>query len=154
MVKSKELMFFYTHSLLSKWGFADGNKLYSFVENITPTPDYPDWIPPEDFLVFADNLLEIVVRKFIMPKLLPRKITLIRICGHNPVRAKTLDGEPVDHYRRYKDPFPVRCIEIEKGTILQEALKLRRNPDYLQQVRKDYPDTGQEKKETKTKDES
>jgi hypothetical protein len=123
---------FLTASLQSKWGFDDGHVLTPLVEDNFPEVEarfnyeVEHDIPFRESygLNFFDDLLEIIVRKYILPRI-PNSITLKRVVGHNPVRAATIDGELVDDYR-YP---PVKAlepdyIEVHETAIIEEGTKL------------------------------
>jgi hypothetical protein len=76
-------------SLLSKWGFSDGD-----------APEaYLDWLD-ERGLPYPDNwhgLLRILVRTRLMPHV-REDVVLVNIeTTHNPIRAHTVNGREVDH---------------------------------------------------------
>lgn len=147
-MKDRETLLFLSEDLLHKWGFRDGDILRSIVkENI---PEYNMMlekeitldIPPKDChaLYFADRCLEIIIRKYILPQI-PQKIVLKRIVGHNPVRAKTINGEPVDDYQ-YPPKIKIKpeFFEIPIKLIVEEARKLWENPQYFEVILNEFPD--------------
>ena len=125
-------MLFLTESLQSKWGFQDGDILTTLVEDNFPEVEARFKYEMEHDIPFresygsnfADDLLEIIVRKYILPRI-PNSITLKRVVGHNPVRPSTIDGEIVDDYQ-YP---PVKAlepdhIEVDETAIIEEGTKL------------------------------
>ncbi len=140
-------MLFLTESLQSKWGFQDGDILTALVEDNFPEVEarfkyeMEHEIPFRESygLKFPDDLLEIIVRKYILPRI-SNSITLKRVVGHNPVRAATIDGELVDDYR-YP---PVKAlepdyIEVDETAIIEEGTKLWQ--DRLARIQ-DFPRQG------------
>jgi hypothetical protein len=125
-------MLFLTESLQSKWGFDDGHILTTLVEDNFPEVEARFKYEMEHDIPFResygshfpDDLLEIIVRKYMLPRI-PNSITLKRVVGHNPVRAATIDGEIVDDYQ-YP---PVKAlepdyIEVDETAIIEEGTKL------------------------------
>ena len=125
-------MLFLTASLQSKWGFDDGHVLTTLVEDNFPEVEarfiyeVEHDIPFRESygLNFIDDLLEIIVRKYMLPRI-PNCITVKRVVGHNQVRAAAIDGELVNDYR-YP---PVKAlepeyIEVDKTAIIEEGMKL------------------------------
>lgn len=77
-----EMVTFFTESLLSKWGFSDGDLL--------------DWLY-EFGIRDKHAVLCAVVRQKVLPALAQRvEVDEIGTC-HNPIRARTVDGKDVTH---------------------------------------------------------
>ncbi|MFB4348488.1 hypothetical protein [Microbacterium sp. CR_7] len=98
-------------SLLSKWGFGDGDAL-------------SDWWWDsfgEDAPFNERNVLHALVIAFLVPALhdAGRDVEISWIeTNHNPVRADTFDGVPVDHYDatsawRIDPPVSVRVTRLQ-----------------------------------------
>ncbi len=143
-------MLFLTNDLLSKWGFFDGDILYHLVHETIPELKEKvneeiekDILPKDAFaMYFIDNLLEIIIRKYILPKL-PYKIVLKRVVGHNPVRARYVNGVEIDDYNPEKNiKLEPEYIEVDDEIIKEEAIKYWNNPNYLKEIREKFPDTG------------
>jgi len=141
-------MIFLTNDLQSKWGFSDGNILYYLIKEAIPNyrkkikEEIKKGLPWKEAhtLLFSDDLLEIIVRKYILPKL-SHKIVLQRFVGHNPVRAKIINGIEINcHNPSQKLKIEPKIIEIEDEIIIKEALKFWDNPHYLNVIRKKFPD--------------
>ena len=75
-----------SESLLSKWGFDDGDP-------------FSDWLlGPTNHAFRSKIFLAAVVRKFLIPKLDQKvEIVFLDTC-HNPIRAAKVDGVAVDWY--------------------------------------------------------
>ena len=101
-------------SLLSKWGFGDGDSLDDWWWDTYDSP--PD--------VNTDELLYSLVAAFLVPALRDAgyEVELERIGTiHNPVRARTLNGAHVDHYPTGDDGIvPPVVVSVSRGQI--EAL--------------------------------
>lgn len=117
-------------SLLSKWGFSDGDALDDWWwDNYDDAPT-----------VDTDELLYALVAAYLVPALSERGYTveLERIGTiHNPVRARVLNGEEVDHYLlddRFQPPVwvtvsPQQIEDIIRKTVPGfEGLRRRPNP--------------------------
>lgn len=85
-------MIFYTSSLLSKWGFKDGDIFDDILyDNFITMPEVT--AEPHDR---EHQALIHIVKEFILPKL-DQKVEVVEICTiHNPIRAKTVDGVNVE----------------------------------------------------------
>ncbi len=140
-----------TESLLNKWGFSDGDVLDEFVdlhlpefEKILREEIQKDVLPKDSrTLLFHGNLLEILVRKYMLPTM-PYKLVLQRFVGHNPVRAKSIDGIPIkDHLNPPQIKLEPEIIEIPQNEVIQELLRLWHDSQYLYEVRQQYPDASE-----------
>jgi hypothetical protein len=82
----------YANSLLSKWGFGDGDAISDYIwENLNDLA----------YKVNEHKLLLHLVKKYLLPKL-NHKIEVIFIgTHHNPVRAEMIDGENYSNW--YED---------------------------------------------------
>lgn len=93
----------YSASLLSKWGFNDGD-----------TPD--EWLDycddhGIDYLKIDFPLVELV-RRFLLPKI-DQKITVVELdTHHNPIRAREVDGVDMFEVWHGKAPEPVLTPEF------------------------------------------
>lgn len=116
----------YSRSLLSKWGFNDGD----------PPEAWLDWCDEEgiDWTTITgwrDRILPALVRRFLLPELEQDvKLTDISTC-HNPIRAETVDGADVTG-RWYdtsdSDPeLTPECVEVP----FREVLKIARESSPL-----------------------
>jgi len=148
VMEDREIILFLSDDLLHKWGFMDGDILRSINhENI---PEYTavlqqeielDILPKDgQAFYFVARCLEIIIRKYIVPRI-PDKIVLKRVGGHNPVRAKTINGEPVDDYQ-YPAKIKIKpeFFEIPVKIIVEEARKLWENPRYFEPILDEFPD--------------
>lgn len=118
-------------SLLSKWGFGDGDALDDWWwDNYDDAPT-----------VNTDDLLYALVVAYLVPALRDAgyEVELERIgTNHNPVRARTLNGVEVDHYDTGRDRLeppvwvtvsPHRIEDLIRKTVPGfEGLKRRTNP--------------------------
>ncbi len=111
-------MRFYTHGLLSKWGFKDGDCLYD-IEGM-----------PED--VNARHLLADVVRAHVLPKMKQRiEVVQIETC-HNPIRAKSVDGADVqDRWddTQFEMPLEPDFVDVDDAFILAMAKQANAQAD-------------------------
>lgn len=111
-----ETVHLFSSSLLSKWGFNDGDQL--------------DWISEHnrEYDVHA-TLIECVRRKMIPA--LNRKVEIREICCiHNPCRAGTVDGVDVsdiwyDPDRMLDPPLLPECVVMTGKEVLEIAEELR-----------------------------
>ena len=86
-------------------------------------------------LHFQGNLLEIIVLKYMLPKL-PYKIKLKYMISHNPVLAEKINGKLMNVYpRSHKIRLDPYFIEIKDSIIIKEVKKLWKNPECLNEVR-------------------
>lgn len=90
-------------SLLSKWGFSDGEALSDWW-----------WDRFDESPAFNDHdLLHALVMAYLVPAIRDAgyEVEIVRIeTSHNPVRAETLDGVEVDHYAHERLVPPVWVI--------------------------------------------
>ena len=98
-------------SLLSKWGFGDGDALNDWWwDNYDEDPPFND-----------HDMLHALVVTYLVPAIhdAAREVEIIRIhTNHNPVRADTFDGEQVDHYsgREWRIDPPI-YVEVTRAQI-------------------------------------
>lgn len=87
-------MTFYTTSLLSKWGFNDGDILDEFAADYDiELPNYSQESYPR-----AHQALIEVVKEHILPTL-DQKVEVVCIsCIHNPIRAERVDDLSVEDF--------------------------------------------------------
>lgn len=76
-------MSFYPDGLLSKFGFGDGDMMYDLIDEL-------------GLGVFHQDLLIAVVERLVVPRLDQVVVTQTVGSMHNPIRARTVDGEPAD----------------------------------------------------------
>lgn len=98
-------------SLLSKWGFGDGDALSDWWwDHYGAEPPFND-----------HDMLHALVLAYLVPAIHDgaREVEIIRIDTiHNPVRADTLDGVQVDHYsRRDWRIDPPIVVEVTRAQI-------------------------------------
>lgn len=140
-------MYFSTNDLQSKWGYLDGNILQHLIKEHMPEVDekvreeIDNNIPWKEAvgIFFEDHLLEIIVRKYILPKL-PHEIVLQNWVGHNPIRAKMIDGVKIDTHEVPLFDFEPSYIVVDDDIILEEAQKFWKNPRYIDRIREEFPD--------------
>lgn len=102
----------YTIGLLSKWGLHDGDILddllfdnFGFVEA----------------LEFEHEVLIKVVEKYVIPKL-DQKIEATRITTiHNPIRARTVNGEDVEWFKGNDIELTPTYIDVDDKKIIKIA---------------------------------
>jgi len=81
---------FCTDSLLSKWGFCDGDKLEDlFFSNINKFNNKS---------MGEHDLLVLTVKKFIIPKIKNNIEIEEIITNHNPIRASKVDNKNIDWF--------------------------------------------------------
>jgi len=101
-------------SLLSKWGFGDGDALWEWYWD-----HYGGEMPwPED------DVLHALCQAYLLPRIVEQghEAELMRIeTIHNPVRLETIDGVKVDHYNQNVPDFDP---PIEVWVTLQEMDQL------------------------------
>ncbi len=139
---------FLTEDLLHKWGFMDGNILDDIIKECIPefnrilNEEIKNEVHFRDAraLYLSIKCLEIIVRKYILPKI-PHEIVLQIVIGHNPVRVLTFDGEKVDDYL-YPPKFKIepKFIEIPYETLIEEIKRTWNDPCYHEEICKKYPD--------------
>ena len=140
-------MFFLTNDLQSKWGFLDGDIFADLINEHIPEvhekvrEEIDNDIPWKDAVAihFKDHLLEIIVRKYILPEL-PHEIVLQNWVGHNPIRAKFIDGGEIDTHEDPQFDFEPSYIVVDNEIILEEAQKFWKDPGYIHKIREEFPD--------------
>lgn len=81
--------------LESKWGFSDGDLIF-------------DWLPDDDLdklCDFSHTVLVDLVRTHLMPVVTAAGHSVeLEVIGtiHNPVRARSINGQEVDHYADHR----------------------------------------------------
>jgi hypothetical protein len=112
-------------SLLSKWGFGDGDALSDWWWD-----NYGAELPFNDH-----DMLHALVLAYLVPAIhdAAREVEIIRIDTiHNPVRADTLDGVQVDHYsqRGWRIDPPIE-VAVTRAQIedLVEKLTVKEGSD-------------------------
>lgn len=95
-------------SLLSKWGFGDGDAFDDWWWDTYDEPPRPN----------ADDILYALVAGYLMPALRDAghdgELTRIET-SHNPVRLETLDGREVDWYEGNHD-LPI-SVEVSRAQV-------------------------------------
>ncbi len=110
-------MVFNTSSLLSKWGFDDGDMLDEFCEQ-----HYYEAF--DKSLQFDHELLCAVVKKHVIPKL-DQKVEVITLRTiHNPIRVASVDGENVNVYEDGDIKLTPSTIEVTDEQLHECAKKL------------------------------
>jgi hypothetical protein len=103
----------FAESLLSKWGFHDGDQL--------------DWLYDFGFTDDHPVLIEVVKTK-LLPAL-PHHIEVREIsCIHNPIRASKIDGNSVedawfDPYYKFEFGKP-DCVEVSGDEVVEIARRI------------------------------
>jgi hypothetical protein len=106
----------FSSSLLSKWGFADGD-------------DPDDWLDyceanGVDY-TRLDFPLVALVRRFLLPRI-EQAVTVAEIeTCHNPIRAETVDGRDVTEVWFGRAPEPrltPECVDVPMADVLRLAL--------------------------------
>lgn len=95
---------FYPDGLLSKFGFGDGDMLVELMEE-------------HHLQVDRSELLAAVVERLVVPRLDQRVETYTLASMHNPIRARTVDGEAADIHSDLTPEF----IEVPIGQIIAVA---------------------------------
>jgi hypothetical protein len=98
MTTTPDMLLLFSESLLSKWGFSDGDVPYDYLDWCDATgTDYPAGGAWRAMLVK-------LVRERLVPALEQDVETYVMETNHNPIRARSVDGEDVTdlHY----DPLP------------------------------------------------
>lgn len=107
------------NSLLSKWGFGDGDGLGDWWWE-----EFDEPFPDEEHLVLRD-----LVRTHLVPAIeaTGRSVTLTDIeTIHNPVRAEILDGSEVDWYGDDTIEPPV-WVEVSADQVWESIAKMQRS---------------------------
>lgn len=98
---------FYAEDLLQKFGFGDGDMLYDFVKE-------------HDLGVDDRGLLMAVVEQLVVPQL-DQAVETYTLCTlHNPIRARTIDGEEASIYSTLTPEY----IEVSEADIIRIARTL------------------------------
>jgi hypothetical protein len=123
-----------TRGLLSKWGFDDGDPFDEVAEWFHDRHGEPVMGHCDcgffDLGVDDRELLVAVVRRFVLPVLDQRvEVEVIETC-HNPIRATSIDGAPVDdevHYNRLPEPAEITpdSVAVPYEEIVRLAAGLR-----------------------------
>ncbi|MBN2846904.1 MAG: hypothetical protein JXP72_00435 [Coriobacteriia bacterium] len=103
---------FYAEDLLHKFGFGDGDMLYDFVEEHGLDVDDRD-------------LLVAVIEHLVVPRLEQAVETYTLCTLHNPIRARTIDGEEASIYSTLTPEF----IEVREADIIRIAQTLPPSDD-------------------------
>ncbi len=106
-------MRFSTDSLLSKWGFGDGDML----EDLMWDNDLRD--------VDEHEVLIKVVKTLLLPKI-DQNVEVYEVsCIHNPIRARTVDGVEIDNYKiDHGNLLTPEFIEIDDDVIIKIAKEI------------------------------
>ena len=107
----------YPDSLLSKWGFGDGDALSDFL--------YENDVEHKVRLN-SHKLLEELVKRFLLPKL-SKKVEIFYIESiHNPVRAEMIDGEYYTNHYEFDDDGLLgdEPVSVSLETILSVAKEM------------------------------
>lgn len=106
--RMSNVLYLHASSLFSKWGFGDGDALWDWYWDATGGD-----VPAD---MDDDDTLELLVRAALIPAIeaAGHTIELERIGTiHNPLRARTLDGQPVPDAVIYGDtPHPAWADDI------------------------------------------
>lgn len=103
-------MRFYTESLLSKWGFGDGDMLDDLL--------YDNELGSVD----AHGVLIEIVKTRLIPKIKQVVNVYTVQCAHNPIRANSVNGVEVDCYNNNNDiRLEPEFIDIKDSEILEIA---------------------------------
>lgn len=104
-------MRFYTDSLLSKWGFGDGDML--------------DDLLFDNGLPYGHDVLIRVVRNKILP-VIQQNVEVYEIStNHNPIRAKAVDGIEVDDYNYNPNiKLTPEYVDVPDSEILELAREI------------------------------
>ncbi|MCS6578218.1 hypothetical protein [Curtobacterium poinsettiae] len=104
-------------SLLSKWGFSDGDLMIDWAW---------DNLSDEDAEMVSDqhhDLLIGLVKEYLVPKLSAWDVEVEEIQTiHNPIRARMVDGVEVNQY----DPWPHPIENIEVAVSADDVLRKAR----------------------------
>lgn len=116
MTEPEGVVEFVSQGLLSKFGFEDGDMMLDFILD-------------HDFGVDFRELLIAVVERLLVPRL-DQQVETYTIWAtlHNPIRAKTIDGEPADPFSTIT---PV-IVEVAVADIISVARTLPRDSDDAQ----------------------
>lgn len=94
-----------SEGLLSKWGFNDGDEPDALLDLLDATgrTDPDGWLPGKVW----HRVLCRLVREHLIPRLDQRVELVVLDTGHNPVRARSVNGVDVTHlWHRSKEPGP------------------------------------------------
>lgn len=104
-------MRFYPNSLLSKWGFHDGDIL--------------DDIAWDNKIEVDHDALIRIVKKYVIPKI-KNKIKVFEIGTiHNPIRAESVDGKDIDCYNGSDIKLDPEYVDVEDSIILKEMERFK-----------------------------
>ena len=111
---SKNLIL-HSDSLLSKWGFSDGDIISDYVY---------DNAGIDDFSYNPHKVLEELVKRYLLPKL-DKKVEIMFIdTNHNPVRAEMIDGEYYENHYNHDDDGLLGNIKVALSPeIVMEVVK-------------------------------
>jgi len=98
---------FYPDGLLHKFGFGDGDMMFDLIE-------------AHDLGVDHQDLLIAVVERLMVPRLDQQVETYTLPSLHNPIRARTIDGEQAD----FGDTLTPEIIDVQVADIIEVARTL------------------------------
>lgn len=122
----------FSSGLLSKFGFGDGDPFEAITEwyhdqhgeGLMRHCDCPSF----DLGVSDDDLLRLLVRRYLVPAL-DQRVELVDIeTSHNPVRASRVDGVDVEECWYGRQPEPTLTpedVEISYADVLRAVEELR-----------------------------
>jgi hypothetical protein len=111
----------YSVSLLSKWGFNDGDEPDSWL----------DWCEEQgvDYNIVGWDwhaVLRQLVREHLLPKLEQRVVLVDIDTIHNPIRAESVDDVEIDWYQDYPDDMLTpEGVDIPYTEVLRVALEIQ-----------------------------
>jgi hypothetical protein len=108
----------FSSSLLSKWGFNDGDDPYDWLDYCEANGiDYNE----------VDFPLVELVRRFLLPRI-EQPITVVEVeTCHNPIRAETVDGVDMTEVWFGRAPEPTltpEYVEVPMSEVARLALEL------------------------------
>jgi len=114
-------MIFHTDSLISKWGFDDGDILENFAFNNNLEFEYD----PDKSHSGSHSALIKLVCEHILPKLDQEVIVQEISCIHNPIRALTVNGRDASAFwhESFSPPFITPATIYIPNEIVLEIVK-------------------------------